>query len=97
MSTAERIEVIGVEASASARYISENIKNHDRVFLVAATAEDCMQLAAALEYFTKKETIVLSKDLFFGYESRDRQQEISFLRAVKRIASQERCMVIAWI
>lgn len=95
MSTAERIEVIGVEASASARYISENIKNHDRVFLVAATAEDCMQLAAALEYFTKKETIVLSKDLFFGYESRDRQQEISFLRAVKRIASQERCMVIA--
>lgn len=95
MSTAERIEVIGVEASASARYISENIKNHDRVFLIAATAEDCMQLAAALEYFTKKETIVLSKDLFFGYESRDRQQEISFLRAVKRIASQERCMVIA--
>ena len=52
MSTAERIEVIGVEASASARYISENIKNHDRVFLVAATAEDCMQLAAALEDFT---------------------------------------------
>ena len=95
MSTAERIEVIGVEASASARYISENIKNHDRVFLIAATAEDCMQLAAALEYCTKKETIVLSKDLFFGYESRDRQQEISFLRAVKRIASQERCMVIA--
>ena len=55
MSTAERIEVIGVEASASARYISENIKNHDRVFLVAATAEDCMQLAAALEYFIDTE------------------------------------------
>ena len=62
MSTAERIEVIGVEASASARYISENIKNHDRVFLVAATAEDCMQLAAALEYLTRSEERRVGKE-----------------------------------
>lgn len=94
MSTTEHIEVIGVEGSASAHYISENINNHDRVFLIAGTAEDCMQLAAALEYFTKKEITVLDKDLFFGYESRDRQRDINFLRAVKRIALQEKCIVI---
>ncbi|MFC2663062.1 MAG: hypothetical protein ACFNYI_07960, partial [Eubacterium sp.] len=90
--------ISGVTESRSALIISRIIRNNPgKTLILTATQKQAENLASDLEFFLKKDVLVMPNEdqLFLNYETRGNSQQMKRLKGLKALMEQKDCVVAA--
>ncbi|MGI6190429.1 MAG: transcription-repair coupling factor [Eubacterium sp.] len=90
--------ISGVTESRSALIISRIIRNNPgKTLILTAAQKQAENLASDLEFFLKKEVLVMPNEdqLFLNYETRGNSQQMKRLKGLKALMEDKHCVVAA--
>lgn len=92
-----KICLTGVSDSRSAKVISENLQKGKQCLIIVSGHRRAETLAMDFSFFSERKTYILPEDdhVFFDYQAKNRDQELSRLKVIKALATEKEAVVIA--